>query len=1114
MKLNCLIFNTDIRSQIEDVINEFVVDRLENKSSVKFNGIYAELRKAGIEIDMESAGVIYNDMFINEGDLFSTQDEVEKLVGADIVKHQQEIARKISGEKDSKTDAIGNLPPEKSIAKNIATFFDRMVNRDAPQNSKTVMRAFQEIIKKAMVAELPNMPTKSKESIHSMLEYFFNAEKKQFQRLDGGVNTLETLHKAVKKEVNKYVDGIVEGMEEDEAESVREQWDNYTQGVTDSMYEIMLGKGQQNQLLKEALEQIEIDGESIVDKNGNVKWSMLSQSGNVDKVKKSIVDLFKKGVKDKDGIEHQYSDIQAERIGEYLSKRYEQKLIAYQQKQITNQRVKQKSPKNVISDFIKDMGLFHLAKKNGVFEGSVSEWTELLKRVEKEVTQQKKEDVINEIKKEFEKYLIANNISNPKEKINELERIIREKLLPNTATPNAIQRIIALNKVNNGVAFEQSKQFAINKLTGVSDLDQATLTKLKQLSELSAQIVSISSSNPLAGHYALQAHQQVHRLIREIVEANQADKSKLLSVSRYINHLMTSTTGTLLLNPFNISENITTGIASNVSEMIRGLIENPKLFSKTVGGNIKTFWSSFFSHLHGGAFSDVIGDEDITNSLSSGEKYRLKTYVDKFGNAQNTKEGFKAFGELLMDSPNIAVSLLMRYIMNGFDVAFHSVLLRRQMLTSMYGALQNSGLSKSETLNVLDEATNIDTYRINQEVDDIINAMRSAGLSPTVSQRDLMRLEMRMAQYEESFQNYVDDNNIPISKEHVSEQVRALLKASNQVAKDLGGKKMLPTTDFISLLIYAIPKGALSMQQKLFEQSKKDLSEGRYKKAARKEFLANVFSKNGFSKFAGGVANFLNLGVTATPWGFVQAANLQGQMNNMLEKKSNVGNLLSTDADDIAKYYELYNLRKSIITRAAIGSIALMSAIAMYYSGDDDDDDELLDGVAQALENLNQTKSGRRLGYKTLPVSLYAMSLLMYPPKGDQKLNTKSELLFEVASNVLNKNYDGWDMLKQNLQRAKSDNQRQAAIIATISSIWTGNANQIEQISRANEVLRSMVDKDFIKEVRKDEHIAASYYKKMNKLGDAALGNGIMSTFLRAIDGDKPIDRFSSKKQK
>jgi hypothetical protein len=1122
MKLNCLIRNTKIETSVRSAINGIVDFLVDSNIKPSFKEVYKTLKSEGLEIDMESVGALYVEETEKYGsDFFTNEDEVADIVGAKIEQTQREIVSRIKQEDATIGESkIGDISPEKSLANNIGKMFDRFINGALPPKTKSTMKAFEDLMKKAIVSSLPKIPKDAQKSITSSLDYFFAQEQDGFRTLSGAMNNLRTLHEATKKEINNYVEGLVSKLDnQQEKDLVREQWDSYTESIMNGMYDLMLGKGEQNKLLNEALKQIKIDGKSLIDKNGNIQWSKLSESGNVDVVKRAISDLFQEGIKNQDGSTQKYTQEQSDRIAQYLGTRYEQKLQAYIQRQQANARIKNQSPQNLASDFLKDEGYFEVGKKDGVLSVTKSDWKSFMNKLRSDLNAINKNDVINGVGDSFRSFLQERNNSLPsseqlsdtiiEEKVKAFTELVTAKFAPSTSTPNALQKLVAFSQLNNGKAFNQSTQQAINKLSGVSDLDQTTLNRLNNISNIVANLISqnslspISSTNPKVSRsaYALQALSQLDREIKMIIRESKMDKSNLKKTLGFINDYISSATVSLLVNPNNARENILTAFGSSIVEAMTQFITNPRLAIKTQGGNFKVFWSAFFSHVMGGSHTSIMTDEDMSIDLAQGEVYTIRNIQRNIELAKNKP---KAIIKEFAKAPLYLFQQFNRVVLNSFDAAFNSVIMRRQMMGSMYSVLKENGYSTSEAFNIIDESVDI-TPEIRQEINDEIKVieqeLKKVGIYLTIADKALMAIEMRNAQYDITLQKYVKNG---MTNQQVSEATKSVLKASGEVSKMLTGKKKIPSNDIISTVVYSFPQFLLKLQQTQFDKSKKSFEQGNYKTSATQEFIGELFGKNGFAKFIGGIGNFANLAITSIPIiGMVQVSGVRKMLNNFIKDNPQSQSITNAESmDKLERYYELSATYRSLFARQLVSTLA-MSAIVLAHLFDDDEEEGWFDEI---MTNLMQTKSGQREIAKQLPLSMALLSIIAYSSK-DKKLNDKGTRVIETFVQLLGRSDKSFEYLQKDIKDAKTTEQKLVAVTKYVGGIWNGNINQIEQLTKTGHVLKSATNKDFIKVVKRDEKLSRELYDEMNDYTSAFLGNGIISSMMRFFS-DEDYNRY------
>lgn len=1116
LKLNCLINDTRAIDDIKNAIQLLVGDRLENSKSVTFQSIYSEIRNAGLEIDAESAGFIYNEIYGKYDDgALSTEDEIMEFSGKDVTDQQKAIVDNIiSSEPTIKEKQIGKLPPEKQVANMIAKLFQD-ATFEPTKNVNTVMKQMETLVARAAKTLLPPAQQKATKGLFENLTDFFTTEKAQFETLSGGVNTLETLHTAVKNEVDNYINQITPNLSDEDAQEFTDKWAEYTNGFIQSTYDLMLGKSDQNKLLNESLKQVEVDGVQIVDLNGNVKWQTLMEQGNPNTISDNVKQLFVNGIKDEQGNVQKYSLEEANRIGDYFERLYKTKLASVIQQKSGNERSKNLSAKNIISDFIKDLGFINLVKdKDGKLLLTQANWSDALETIKRQVGQETGIDIavqkLNTFLSKQEKPDGSKKFTKQQIDIitKEFKQTIAAKLVPGTASPHALDRLIALKNLNSGKSFQESTQSALNNVLGVGGLNQSTIYEIRKLTQATQNIIAgnnvtgSTSDNLMVnrGAYAFQQLSKIERRIKEIIRENKISRSNQQRIVKYISDNLNMASTSLLINPGNFGENIITGFASNLGESVTMAITNPKLFTK-LGGD---FWTAFASHFFGGVANEVIVDQEISSDIQSGERLRVRAFLDELSKGWGSAAG--AIAKL----PAYAVSIVNRTIMNSFDAGFNSSILRKKAVTSMYNALLANGLTPKEALAAMDKALNIDE-KTNKELDIENNRIKielnKVGIRTTVFDMEQNKRDMKLSLYFDALGAAALKREVKTTPKQLREASMALIESSQLQAKVLTGKKQIPVDhiDIVNNLIYQAAKGVLGFQQKYFAQQQELEQQGNLKGAASAQLKGEIY-KNTIGRFAGGIANFLALAITATPYGFVTARSLQNQKSTLLSNKVDAGNVFKAEPGDIIKYAELHNLMRSMVVRAAMGTLAIGGFIAKKLS-DDEDDEEDKGWVA----NLMQTKSGRRLLQKYLPLGVNVAASLLYDVN-DKKMDTKMERLMDVLSNTTGQSYDKWTNVKTAISRAKTDEDVWKATASYFGgSLPTLNINQAEQITKFATTLKSAVDEDGISDVKKQENVSKAIYKQAETAIDAMMTNGAIDAFKRILSEDEQFNRFKKK---
>ncbi|HCU06583.1 MAG TPA: hypothetical protein DIC42_03265 [Holosporales bacterium] len=1123
LKLNCLIKNTVAVQHMKDAIEILVGERMETSGIATFPEVYNDLRRAGLEVDAESAGALYDALYggiDNKG--LSTTEEVSSFAGKDFEKQLNSIVDGIQQvEQEPKNEKLGTLSPEKHAVNSISKLFAAETFGTTPK-VKSVMRQMQDLVTKAATSLLPKSEKKSK-GLTETLDDFFDVESNQFRTLDGQLNTLRTLHNAVKKEVENYVDQAAEKLSDEDANLLREQWGAYTEAFMNSTYDIVLNKGNQNSLVNEALKQIQIDGTHIVDINGNVKWSALIEFDNPDTITEKVKELFREGFKNPDGTITSYSPQKAERVGEYFKRLYLDKLDTAKQRAIQNNRVKNKSAKNIISDFIKERGFFNLVKdKDGKLLLTQTDWDNAIKYIKKQIdgVQVGKDKLGQEIRgldlveNKLRTWLNAQTKPDGSPKFTEQQKQMIEnefvdtvmaKLDTATNQPVPLDRLIALNNINNGTAFNEETQQALNKVVGVSGLDQQALSQIQQLVQLAQTVMNgnnvTGSTNPNPainrGAYAFTALTEIDRKIKEVLREYKIDKSGQQRIAKYLADIMGGGTVSLLLNPNNIIENIFTQFATNIAESFNLMFTNPKLFAKTFGKLQGDFWTQWVNYAQGGASNEVTNESDLSSDLQSSERLRVRGLINEFDG------GFlKGLGSAVLKFPAYVVSLASRTIMNSFDAATTTSLMRKRMIGTVYNSLINQGNSPDQALQLMDKAYNIPANiktEIEAENARIGALLKAAGFPVNSAMMNQNARDLRLSLYEDILQGQALMSQASLKQG--TEITKALIESSQSQAKALGGKKQLPTKDPLSQIIYAIANGILTPQKVLYSASRNAENRGDLGTAAKMQIAGSIY-QNSIGKFVGGVANFMNLAITSTPLGFITGATLRYQRNSWAKDHPGSNDIFNANPEDVKRYAEFHGLMRSVFTRAIMGSTVMAAFITKGLAEGHDDEDE------SWFANLMKTKTGRRFIQKHLPMGVAMSASAIYGNGKDNQL----DMVFNMLDTYTGQDFDRYKNLRTSLKYAKTDEDREEVWAKFWGNLFTTyNVNQLEQIIRFKDAFNSAFDSDEIKTVEENEKISKNIYRNIDGIVDGFLINGAFDAFRRGIDPEQKVNRFSKK---
>jgi hypothetical protein len=369
-------------------------------------------------------------------------------------------------------------------------------------------------------------------------------------------------------------------------------------------------------------------------------------------------------------------------------------------------------------------------------------------------------------------------------------------------------------------------------------------------------------------------------------------------------------------------------------------------------------------------------------------------------------------------------------------------------------------------------------------------------------------MDLRLGLYQQILNKVAKDKEIELpSKNRVSEIVKSYVRASQDVARKLGGKKHIHNNrinrDIASSAI-KISADIITLPQQIFyKKQEKFEKEGKLNKAAGMQALGSLM-QNTIGLFAGGRANFLSLGVTSTPLGFITAYSLYNQKEEYLKNNPNSKDFFYANPEDIRKYNELHQTMKAVITRATMGSLALAGIIASFIF-DEDTEDGWFDEMMSRLLN---TKSGRKLVDRFVPMAT-AIALYGYYNIDDEKVNTKSKAILEYFENsILNKGYDITQQVRGIINSKKEEDDLLKVGAKIFTNYIGANVDQDEQIIKFSHLIQSMSSDEAVGKVLEDEATTKDMYKQAETAFDVMVISGIMGKVYRANKEGEKLNRY------
>lgn len=1100
MEITCLLKNTKAAELVKAFVKVKVGERLAANNSAKVEEIYEDVRGGGIEIDKSTLGFIYNSVYSGFSEKkLSTSTEVDEFAGEDFAKAMESV-RQIIYDKGGASQVIGSLSPEKDAVSQLAKAFAQTMSNASGKVKSAMVQMVDMVVKAA------NNNRTSKDNVINdftkSLQDFFGLEN-GIGTLDGQVNNLETLHTKLKEEISHMVDAYTlqhPDLPQSEIDTFRQKWEQHTRDFMNSAYGIFLNLRDKNSLIVESLKQIKINGVEFIDANGNIRWSTLTKHNNPTEIKTEIKKLFKTGFTNKSGVTIKFTPQQAARIADYFETEYIARLNNARGRAMKVIVAKQNSAQSVLAKFVTDSGFFNILRdKDGKLLLSKTDWVGFIKDVKSKVgnRQLQMDYVIDKLKD----YLTKTQPQLTQFQVNRIITEMENKMLVKLDEKaldkvNNINKLVALLSINNGIAFNEETQHTIGKVIGLSDVTQEVLDEIKQIAEAAKKI----QDNPNL-EYSFSAIAALTARMSEILHTHQFNSSLGMKAIDVVSGLFSANTMSLVLNPGNMVENVSTQIGTSAIKSMQLLITNPKIFFKSFGEISKAGFASFLNYINSGASVSLPSENNNTPDMA------------KLTNLKETwRKGGAGKGRVALDSLKYIVGITLRTTMNSFDNATSTSLLRQNLIANAVTFMKENGLSNSEITQRLSKMFDISKKDMKQIESDnlaVMGAIKAAGVRVTSTLAQVNKRDLMIRRYEDALMGIGN-----LSPKDIKEYTKILVEASFLNAKTLGGKRRSMAEDVITKRIFAGADAATYIERHLRSRANRKFSEDG--EGGFSYFAANMVNAI-FSKFVNTVANFVVLGISATPLGAFSANSLRKKRNDLKTKHSiDIANLGSTDPQIVKEYIMLNQQMRDYTARMVVGTLAIIAYLVSKVNDDDDDepykivnDEYVFDKEGRAIRNENaawdsklyETNSGRRLIQKILPMGI-AFTIGIY--QGYKKGNNggSNKVAKNTVENALELYtiYSGVDYDKENqiikwLKSAnKSGDYNEFAGAVLRETTPTLNIDQARSAQRFYSTLQSAFNAGKIYDVKEMEEKRRIMYKEAEGFIDNVFLTGATST--------------------
>lgn len=203
--INCLVKNTTLRHDLNDLVEYLAYSRISSKQDASIQQIYNDIRKSGIEVDLQTVGHIYNDVLPKSYEQFSSDQDVNDYVLKD---YNDAIRRAALLEPEQPVEKqIGDNKPSMEVVNGILNMFNKL---NTPHTSPLYsdMRMMQEALWKGAnrLLNIDNAATpNTKQEWQDLLEKALGYNELGLQDVNGELNNISKLYEAMQEQLNDSI---------------------------------------------------------------------------------------------------------------------------------------------------------------------------------------------------------------------------------------------------------------------------------------------------------------------------------------------------------------------------------------------------------------------------------------------------------------------------------------------------------------------------------------------------------------------------------------------------------------------------------------------------------------------------------------------------------------------------------------------------------------------------------------------------------------------------------------------------------------------------------------------------------------------------------------------
>lgn len=322
MRVSCLQKDTKLKEAMFDIIRVIGLERASNGESASLRSIFNDIRKAGIEIDLETVGFIYNEVLPRDDANFDSQFDIEEIT----TKTFRTAVNRLADLDTEEPKGTQRRISEQSVEAAIPTFIVRALTTNLSDSVHITsdQRKLQDALWKGVqriLGSLDSKTNKNPETLVELIQKALDIEKINTQNIDGTVNNIRHLFDAMQKELIKASDEIRTNSED---QYVVDKYNEYIRHLENATYKLLFSKKEAKEVLDGALKKA---GFAKTLKNGKVikDWNKLAAGiGSINDLRNNVdsalQNVFPQDVIErvKDTLENEFYELKAEIVRKQL----------------------------------------------------------------------------------------------------------------------------------------------------------------------------------------------------------------------------------------------------------------------------------------------------------------------------------------------------------------------------------------------------------------------------------------------------------------------------------------------------------------------------------------------------------------------------------------------------------------------------------------------------------------------------------------------------------------------------------------------------------------------------------------------------------------------------